>query len=232
MTSSPWPSSASSVQKVCRRTCGGPPVLGQAGPLGVGGDELVERPRDERLGRAVARERDEEVVGRGLGAALGPGSQRLDRHGREVNRPCAPALGMAHVDDPPRLLGRPGGECRPPTRVGVAAQLLEIFVSKRADLRAPQPGLAEQEHDREIAAPAAGPAVGHREQSPELRAGQGPRRPAADGVRSHPLGRRVDALCLEGGGEATQRPRAPWRPSPGHGRRPRGRRGSRAGTPR
>jgi hypothetical protein len=40
------------------------PVLGQ-GPLGVGGDELVQGPRDERLGRAVAREGDEDEAASG-----------------------------------------------------------------------------------------------------------------------------------------------------------------------
>ena len=41
---------AEGVAKHVRR----PPVLGQAGPLGVGADELVERSRDERLGRPAS----------------------------------------------------------------------------------------------------------------------------------------------------------------------------------
>jgi hypothetical protein len=42
----------------------------------------------------------------------------------------------------------------------VAAELVEVAVAKRADLRAPQAGLAEEQHDREVAASAPGAPVG------------------------------------------------------------------------
>ena len=93
-----------------------------------------------------------------LGAALSPGPQRLDRRGGEVR---APALRMAQVDDPGALRGNPRGDRRPSARIGVAAELLEILVAERADLGAPQTGLAEEQHDREVAAAAPGAPVGH-----------------------------------------------------------------------
>jgi hypothetical protein len=102
-----------------------------------------------------------QVVRRRLGATLGPPSQRLDGLGREVDSPRAPALGVAHVDDPGGLLAQPWGDRRSAARGGVAAKLLEVAVPKGADLCAPQPGLAEQQHDGELAASAAGAPVGH-----------------------------------------------------------------------
>ena len=98
-----------------------------------------------------------------LGAALSPGPQRLDRRGGEVDGPRAPALRMAQVDDPGALRGNPRGDRRPSARIGVAAELLEILVAERADLGAPQTGLAEEQHDREVAAAAAAASVGHRQ---------------------------------------------------------------------
>jgi len=68
---------------------------------------------------------------------------------------------VAHVDDPPRLLGRPGSDGRASARLGVAAELLEILVAEGADLGAPQAGLAEQQHDRQVAAAPPGAPVGH-----------------------------------------------------------------------
>ena len=109
------------------------------------------------------------------------------------------------MDDPRRLLGRPGGDRRPPARLGVAAELLEVLVAEGADLGAPQARLAEQQHHRQIAAAAPGAPVGHSQEPLELRPTQRTRRPAADGVRLHPLNRRVDALCFERDGEAAQR---------------------------
>jgi len=117
--------------------------------------------------RGVGKLSDQEwgisvIVDRGrLGAPLRPGPQGVDRRGGEVDGPGAPALRVAHVDDPPRLLGGPGGDRRPPRRLGVAAELLEVVVAEGADLRAPQAGLAEQQHYRQVAAAPPGAPVGH-----------------------------------------------------------------------
>jgi len=81
----------------------------------------------------------------------------------------------------------------------VPAELLEVLVAERTDLRAPQASLAEQEHDRQVAAAAARAAIGHKEEAVELRPGQSPWCPPADGEQVQLLGlERLEALEQRG----------------------------------
>ena len=169
----------------------GAAVLANAGAGGVLGDDVADRARRDRLrlrGAALAQA-DEQRVARRRRRDGVPPAQRVVRLGVQRHGSRAAALGRAHHDLKPGLLGAPGRDRGAPARVGLAAALLDVGERQPRELGATQSRAREELEDRAIADTDRRAPVGLAQQPLELDVGQRARLVALDVACSAPAAR-------------------------------------------
>ena len=167
----------------------GATVLRQPGGLGVAGHDPGDVAGAQRWWRlAGARQRQQQVLGRGRRAAFDPGGDRGERVLVEWDRSGAAALAVADRHPP---AGR-SGDCCAQARVACSLALIDVGDQQVGGLAAPETGRAEQVQQRQVALALAGAPVGHPQQSLELLFREGARLAAGDALRADGPDRRVE----------------------------------------
>ena len=141
------PLSARWVQKVWRRTCGARRSSGSAAACAWRATIRAMSRVASGVAAAGARQRQQQVLGRGRRAGLDPGGDRGERVLVERDGAAAAALAVADRHPP---AGRAGDRPAQP-RVACAAALVDVGDQQVGGLGAAQAGRAEQVQQRDVA---------------------------------------------------------------------------------